>query len=91
MIDRVAINRYRFDYLFQTFASFVLLRPRSRYLSVLSTYDFRLAAFLKSLRRLYYVSFQIFGFGFNCLFVFFLLVLLALLCSRTRCAVISLA
>ena len=57
------------------------------------TYTFRLAAFLKSLRRFFFFlfsSFQIFWFWSCCLFVLIFPVLLVLFCSRARYADISL-
>ena len=71
------------------FHSIVLLRPCGRCLFFLSTYAFRLAAFLISLRHLYFVLFQNL---FLILFYFcFFLVLLVSISSRTRSTCISLA
>ena len=55
-------------------------------MSSLSTYAFRLAAFLKSLRRLYSTSFHICFFHVVITVCSYFLVLLVLLCSRTRYA-----
>ena len=63
-----------------------------RYLPFLSSYAFRLAALLESLRRMYSVSPQIFViFCLNCLFATWYYFSGLLVPSRTRYADISLA